>query len=69
MYKSSCDATMSTDRHAAIRLIAKSSLQRICEMLEYRFRNLCATSTNQCIATAWIVRSQLSLACLVKNVD
>jgi len=57
---------MNTDYRAAI----GSSLQCICEMLE-SFRNLCATSANGgfTFATAWIVRSQLSLSCLVENVD
>jgi len=60
---------MKTDYRAAIRPNDKSPLQSICEMLEYRFRNLCAISTNRHVATAWIVRSQLSLSCLVGNVE
>jgi len=46
-----------------------SAFQSICEMLEQCFRNLCATSMTQHIATAWIVRSQWSLSCLVEIVD
>ena len=60
---------MNTDYRAAIGPNDKSPHQRICEMLVKRFRNLCATSTNQHVATAWIVRSQLSLLCLVENDD
>jgi len=60
---------MKTDCHAVIGPNNKSSLQSICEMLEKRFRNLCAISTNQHVATAWIVRSQLLLSCLVENSD
>jgi len=61
---------MDTDHRAAIRPNDKSSFQCICEMLEYRFRSLCATSASAgfTFATAWIVRSQLS-TCLVENVD
>jgi len=59
MDNSNCDATMNTDYRFAIGLIVKSPLQHICEMLEQRFRNLCANSTYQHVATAWIVRSQL----------
>jgi len=47
---------MNTDYRAAIGSNEKSPLQSICEMLEQRFRNFCAISTNQHIATAWIVR-------------
>jgi len=64
-----CDATMKTDYRAAIGPNDKSPLQSICEMLEKSFLNLCAISTNQKVATAWIVRSQLSLSCLMENVD
>jgi len=60
---------MNTDYSTAIGPNNKSSLQSICEMLEKRFCNLCATSMIQHIATAWIVRSQLSLSRLVENVD
>jgi len=62
---------MNTDHRAAIGPNDKSSLQCIREMLEWRFRNLGATSTNAgfMFATAWIVRSQLSLSCLVEYVD
>jgi len=54
---------MKTDYRAAIGSNNKSRLQSICEMLG----NLCGISTNQHVATTWIVRSQLS--CLVENVD
>jgi len=37
---------MTTDHRAAIGPNDKSSLQCICEMLEQRFRSLCATATN-----------------------
>jgi len=60
---------MNTDYHAAIGPNNKSPLQSICEMLEWGSRNLCVTSTTQHVARAWIVRSQLSLPCLVENVD
>jgi len=68
---SNCDATINTDYGAAIGLNDKSSLQWICEMFEQRSRSLCATSTNAgfTFATAWIARSQLSLSCLMENVD
>jgi len=59
---------MNTDYHAAIKPNDKSPLQSICEMLEWRFCNLCATSTNQYVATACIVRWKLSLSCLMENV-
>jgi len=57
---------MNTEYRAAIR-----PNEFNCEMLELRSRDLCATSTNAgfTFATAWIVRSQLSLSCLVENVD
>jgi len=62
---------MTTDYRAVIGPNDKSSLQYICEMLEWRSRSLCTTSTNAgfTFAAAWIVRSQLSLSCLVENVD
>jgi len=45
---------MNTNYRAAIGPNDKSPLRSICEMLEKRFRSLCATSTNQQVATAWI---------------
>jgi len=62
---------MNTDHRAAIGPNDKSSLQCICEMFEQRSRDLCATSTNAgfTFATPWNVRSQLSLSCLMENVD
>jgi len=69
MDRSNRDATVNTDYRAAIGPNDKSPLQSICEMLGWCFRNLCAISTNQCVATAWIVRLQLSLSCLGKNVN
>jgi len=59
---------MKTDYRAVIGPYHKSPLRSICEMFEWHFHNLCAVSTDQHIATAWIVRSQLSLSWL-ENVD
>jgi len=50
-----CDTKMNAYYRAAIRPNNKSPLQSICKMLVYCFRNLCAMSTNQRVATAWIV--------------